>query len=85
MMIIETMLMDVLFIGLIILSMAVVVSKSLIRALIYLSASTFVLVAVLFLLKAPDVAITEAIVGTGATVAIYLLVLRKVEVISAWK
>lgn len=84
-MIIETLLMDVLLLGLIVLSVAVVVSKSLIRALIYLSASTFVIVAVLFLFKAPDVAITEAIVGTGATVAIYLLVLRKVEVISAWK
>ncbi|MDG6229567.1 MAG: DUF4040 domain-containing protein [Candidatus Thermoplasmatota archaeon] len=56
-----------------------IISKTLIQALIVLSANTLLLVIILFFYQAPDVAITMAVVGTGATTILYLTVLRKVE------
>jgi uncharacterized MnhB-related membrane protein len=35
-------------------------------------------VIILFLLQAPDVAITMAVVGTGATTILYLSVIKKI-------
>ncbi len=54
-----------------------VLAKTLLRSLIFLSLNTLLLVIILFLLQAPDVAITMAVVGTGATTILYLSVLRK--------
>ena len=72
---------EVLLIFLVVVSLLVIFSRSLLRSLIFLSSSTVILVALFFLLQAPDVALTQAVVGTGATTVIYLLALRKVEVI----
>jgi uncharacterized MnhB-related membrane protein len=62
---------------LVIASIFFVVSKTLLRSLIFLSVNTLFLVIILFLLQAPDVAITMAVVGTGATTILYLSVIRK--------
>jgi len=77
------MILEVLFVFLIVFSFVVVEVRQLIHALLFLTATTMLLVAVLFILRAPDVAITQAVVGSGATSVIYLLVLRKVEVIKS--
>lgn len=55
------------------------ISKTLLQALIMLSANTLLLVIILFFYQAPDVAITMAVVGTGATTLLYLTVIQKVE------
>ena len=70
---------EIFLILLVILSILVVVSKDLLRSLVFLSASTILLVLFLFLLQAPDVAITMAVIGTGATTILYLTVIRKVR------
>ena len=72
------MLEEILLILLVIFSIFIVVSKKLLRSLVYLALSTLILVAILFLLQAPDVAITMAVVGTGATTILYLTVINKV-------
>ncbi len=70
---------EIFLILLVILSILVVVSKNLLRSLVFLSASTILLVLFLFLLQAPDVAITMAVIGTGATTILYLTVIKKVR------
>ena len=70
---------EILLILLVILSILVVVSKKLLKSLVFLSASTLPLVLLLFLLQAPDVAITMAVIGTGATTILYLTVIKKVR------
>ena len=70
---------EILLILLVILSILVIVSKKLLKSLVFLSASTLPLVLLLFLLQAPDVAITMAVIGTGATTILYLTVIKKVR------
>jgi len=70
---------EIFLILLVILSILVVISKDLLRSLIFLSASTVLIVLLLFLLQAPDVAITMAVIGTGATTILYLTVIKKVR------
>ena len=72
---------EVLLIFLVFLSVLVVTSTKLLRSLVFLTSSTIVLVVLLFLLQAPDVAITVAVVGTGATTILYLIVIKKVGVL----
>jgi uncharacterized MnhB-related membrane protein len=72
------MLEEILLILLVIFSIFVVGSKKVLGSLVYLASSTLILVAILFLLQAPDVAITMAVVGTGATTVLYLIVINKV-------
>ena len=67
-----------LLILLVIFSICVVTSKILLKGVVFLAASTLILVILLFLYQAPDVAITLAVVGTGATTILYLIVLKKV-------
>ena len=73
------MIQEIFLIFLVILSILVVVSKNLLRSLVFLSVSTILLVLLLFLLQAPDVAITMAVIGTGATTILYLTVIKKVR------
>lgn len=63
---------------LVIASICFIIAKTLLRSLIFLSANTLLLVVILFLLQAPDVAITMAVVGTGATTILYLSVIKKI-------
>ncbi len=71
------MILEIFLVFLVIASIFFVVAKTLLRSLIFLSLNTLLLVIILFLLQAPDVAITMAVVGTGATTILYLSVLRK--------
>jgi uncharacterized MnhB-related membrane protein len=73
------MIQEIFLIFLVILSILVVVSKDLLRSLVFLSVSTILLVLLLFILQAPDVAITMAVIGTGATTILYLTVIKKVR------
>jgi uncharacterized MnhB-related membrane protein len=74
----EKMIIDILLILLVITSILFIGSKTLFQSLILLSFNTLLLVFVLFLFQAPDVAITMAVVGTGATTILYLTVMKKV-------
>ena len=72
------MILEFLLIILVIAAILFVISKTLLRSLIFLSVNTLLLVIILFLLQAPDVAITMAVVGTGATTILYLTVIKKI-------
>lgn len=52
-------------------------AKRLITSVVMLSLSSLLAVVSFVLLKAPDVAITEASVGAGFTTAIFLLTLKR--------
>ena len=66
----------VLFLGA---SMLVVFEEDLIRALIFLAMSSIFLMILIFLYKAPDVALTFAIVSTGASTVLFLAIIKKLE------
>ena len=70
---------EILLILLVIFSILVVESKNLLDALVFLASNTLLLAVMLFLLQAPDVAITMAVVGTGATTILYLTAIKKIE------
>jgi uncharacterized MnhB-related membrane protein len=70
---------EILLILLVIFSILVVESKNLLDALVFLASSTLLLAVMLYLLQAPDVAITMAVVGTGATTILYLTAIKKIE------
>ena len=70
---------EILLILLVISSILVVESKNLLNALVFLASNTLLLAVLLYLLQAPDVAITMAVVGTGATTIIYLTAIKKIE------
>lgn len=72
------MILEFFLVSLVIASMCFIAAKTLLRSLIFLSANTLILVIILFLLQAPDVAITMAVVGTGATTILYLSVIKKI-------
>ncbi len=55
----------------------VVFSKKLIHSLIFLSLFSMLLALKYFTLKAPDVAITEAALGTGLTTLVFLVAIKK--------
>lgn len=71
------MILEILLIFLVIASIFFVTAKTLLKSLIFLSLNTLLLVIILFLLQAPDVAITMAVVGTGATTVLYLSAMKK--------
>jgi len=54
-------------------------AKKLLNSVIMLSAMSLLSVILFVIMKAPDVAITEASVGAGLTTAIFLLSLRKLK------
>jgi uncharacterized MnhB-related membrane protein len=63
----------VLIIGLAVFSL---VSKDLLHGIIALSAISLISALLFYLLNAPDVAITEAAVGTGVTTVVFVGVIR---------
>ena len=73
----EKMILEILLIFLIVASIFFVAAKTLLKSLVFLSLNTLLLVIILFLLQAPDVAITMAVVGTGATTVLYLSAIKK--------
>jgi uncharacterized MnhB-related membrane protein len=73
----EKMILELLLIFLIVASIFFVAAKTLLKSLVFLSLNTLLLVIILFVLQAPDVAITMAVVGTGATTVLYLSAIKK--------
>jgi energy-converting hydrogenase B subunit D len=71
------MILEILLIFLVIASIFFVTAKTLLKSLVFLSLNTLLLVIILFFLQAPDVAITMAVVGTGATTVLYLSAIKK--------
>lgn len=55
----------------------VVFTKKLLHSLIFLSLFSMLLALKYFTLRAPDVAITEAALGTGLATVVYLVAIRK--------
>ncbi len=66
-------------IAMVILALVAIESKRLLVSVIMLSAVGLLSVVLFVMMKAPDVAITEASVGAGLTTAIFLLSLRKLK------
>ncbi len=66
-------------IAMVILSFVAIESKRLLVSVIMLSTVGLLSVVLFVMMKAPDVAITEASVGAGLTTAIFLLSLRKLK------
>jgi energy-converting hydrogenase B subunit D len=73
----EKMILEILLLFLVAASILFVAAKTLLKSLVFLSLNTLLLVIILFLLQAPDVAITMAVVGTGATTVLYLSTIKK--------
>ncbi|MBS3748806.1 MAG: DUF4040 domain-containing protein [Candidatus Thermoplasmatota archaeon] len=71
------MILEILLLFLVAASIFFVAAKTLLKSLVFLSLNTLLLVIILFLLQAPDVAITMAVVGTGATTVLYLSAMKK--------
>ncbi len=68
---------DSLYILLLLATINVVFSKKLLTSLVFLSIFSMLLTLKYITLKAPDVAITEAALGTGLTTLIYLVAIKK--------
>jgi len=58
------------------LSLTVILSKKLITGIIALSAFSLISALLFYVLRAPDVAITEAAVGAGVSTVIYLWTIK---------
>ena len=71
------MILEILLLFLVAASIFFVAAKTLLKSLVFLSLNTLLRVIILFLLQAPDVAITMAVVGTGATTVLYLSAIKK--------
>jgi energy-converting hydrogenase B subunit D len=54
-------------------------SRSLISSIIALSVFSTNVAALFVILQAPDVAMTEAVIGTGLVTAIFIVTLNKIE------
>ena len=66
----------VLFLGA---SILVVFEEELVRALIFLAMASIFLLILIYLYRAPDVALTFAIVSTGASTVLFLAIINKLE------
>lgn len=71
------MMLDFMLALIIITSIIAVVVKDLKLSILFLSAVSLAASFVFFLLKAPDVAIAEAAIGAGLTVAVFFIALKK--------
>lgn len=69
---------EILLLSLVVVSLLIVFVKDLLKALVILSLSNLLIVIFIFFHKAPDVAITMAVVGTGATTILYLTIIKKI-------
>lgn len=63
---------------LIVLTLAVIISRDLLACVIMFSAFSFVAVLTYFMFGSPDVAFTEAVIGTMSTI-FFAIALRKVD------
>lgn len=68
---------DFLYVLLLIAAVNVVFSKRLFTSLVFLSLFSMLLTLKYITLRAPDVAITEAALGTGLTTLVYLVAIKK--------
>jgi uncharacterized MnhB-related membrane protein len=75
----ETILSIVILILLIVASIAIDRTKDLLVAIIIFSSFSFLMTVLWLVLKAPDVALTEAAIGSGITTLLFLAVLSKTE------
>jgi uncharacterized MnhB-related membrane protein len=75
----ETILSVVILILLIVASIAIDRTKDLLVAIIIFSSFSFLMTVLWLVLKAPDVALTEAAIGSGITTLLFLAVLSKTE------
>ena len=57
----------------------VIFEKDLIRALVFLAMSSLFLVVLIYLYRAPDVALTMGVVSSAATTILFLAVIKKLE------
>ncbi len=68
---------EILLIMLIVLAVFSLYSKDLLRAVIFLAVFSLVSALLFFILHAPDVALTEAAVGSGVSTFIFIWAVRK--------
>ena len=64
---------------LLVLGFLAVSSKKMINAIIYMSITSMLAVLSFALMKAPDVAITEAVIGSGLVTAVFLFTLLSIK------
>ncbi len=57
----------------------VVLESNLVRALIFLAFSSVFLIFLIYLYRAPDVALTYSIVSTGASTVLFFAIIKKLE------
>ncbi len=69
--------MDFIYILLLLATICVVFMKKLLHSLIFLSLFSMLLALKYLTLRAPDVAITEAALGTGLATVVYLVAIKK--------
>lgn len=72
---------------LIVLAFLAINSKSLIKAVMFLSSMSMMSVIGFVLMKAPDVAVTEAVIGSGLVTSLFVFTLLSVRKVGnkAWK
>ncbi len=73
------MIIDLFLVLFLISSLIVVIERDLIRALIFLALASVFLILLLYLYRAPDVALAFSIVSTGATTVLFLAIIKKLE------
>ena len=62
---------------LIVFGVLIVMSKSIVKTIIYLSALSMIAALAYVLLKAPDVALTEVVIGSGLITFLFLFTYKK--------
>ncbi len=73
------MMIDLFLVLFLISSVLVILENDLIRALIFLAFTSIFLIFLLYLYRAPDVALTYSIVSTGASTVLFLAIIKKLE------
>ena len=75
--------MIVISVFLIVLALLAINSKSLIKSVMFLSALSMLSVIGFVLMKAPDVAVTEAVIGSGLVTSLFVFTLLGVKKVGA--
>ncbi|MBS3817455.1 MAG: DUF4040 domain-containing protein [Candidatus Thermoplasmatota archaeon] len=73
------MMIDLFLVLFLISSILVVLESDLVRTLIFLALSSVFLIFLLYIHRAPDVALTFSIVSSGATTVLFIAVIKKLE------
>jgi energy-converting hydrogenase B subunit D len=76
-------LMIVISVFLVVLAILAINSKSLIKSVMYLSALSMLSVIGFVIMKAPDVAVTEAVIGSGLVTSLFVFTLLGVQKVGA--